>query len=73
MATMILMIAVGLFVGLVWPYWLGLLLMALLFIYEHSLVNPDDLSKLSIAFFNVNGYISIVIFVATFTAILVGS
>jgi 4-hydroxybenzoate polyprenyltransferase len=72
-ATMMLMISVGLIVGLIWPYWLGLILMALLFIYEHSLINPDDLSKLSIAFFNVNGYISVVVFVATFSAILLGS
>lgn len=72
-ATMMLMISVGLIVGLIWPYWLGLILMALLFIYEHSLINPDDLSKLSIAFFNVNGYISVVVFVATFSAVLLGS
>ena len=71
--AILLMISVGLFVGLIWPYWLGLVLMALLLIYEHSLVNPNDLSKLSIAFFNVNGYISVVVFVATFTAVLLGS
>lgn len=73
LVTMIWMILAGLFVGLTWPYWLGLVLMALLFIYEHSLVNPNDLSKLTIAFFNVNGYISVVIFVATFSAILLSS
>jgi 4-hydroxybenzoate polyprenyltransferase len=43
---------------------------AALLIYEHSLVNPQDLSKLGIAFFNVNGYISVTIFVATFIAVL---
>ena len=34
--------------------------MALL-IYEHSLVKPNDLSKLNIAFFTMNGVISIVL------------
>jgi len=33
--------------------------------YEHSLVKPDDLSKLNAAFFNMNGYISVTIFVFT--------
>jgi 4-hydroxybenzoate polyprenyltransferase len=33
-------------------------------------VKPDDLSKLTMAFFNVNGYISVTIFVATFLAVL---
>ena len=41
-----------------------------LLIYEHSLVSPTDLSKLNLAFFNVNGYISVTIFAATLTALL---
>ena len=47
------------------PYLLGVLIATLLLIYEHSLVKPDDLSKLDIAFFNMNGYISITVFVFT--------
>jgi 4-hydroxybenzoate polyprenyltransferase len=27
--------------------------------YEHSLVKPNDLSKMNAAFFTVNGYISL--------------
>jgi 4-hydroxybenzoate polyprenyltransferase len=30
-----------------------------LLIYEHSLVRPDDLSKINMAFFNVNGIVSV--------------
>jgi 4-hydroxybenzoate polyprenyltransferase len=41
----------------------------MLLIYEHSLVKPNDLSKVNVAFFNVNGYISITIFVATLLAV----
>lgn len=37
--------------GLGWPYWLGIAVVAGLLIYEHSLVSPTDLSKLGIAFF----------------------
>jgi len=34
-------------------------------LYEHSLVKSNDLSKLDMAFFNMNGYISITVFVFT--------
>ena len=42
-------------------YWAGMFLIAGLFLYEHSLVQKDDLSKLDIAFFNMNGYISVTV------------
>jgi len=44
--------------GLPWPAWAGIAVVAALLSYEHSLVKPDDLSKLDAAFFTVNGYIS---------------
>lgn len=56
--------------GLAWPYWLGVIAVASLLLYEHSLVKPNDLSKLGVAFFNINGYISITIFLATLLAVL---
>jgi 4-hydroxybenzoate polyprenyltransferase len=40
-------------------YLTGVLLVACLLIYEHSLVKKNDLSKVNKAFFNVNGFISI--------------
>jgi 4-hydroxybenzoate polyprenyltransferase len=45
--------------GLPWPAWLGIVVVAALLAYEHSLVKADDLSKLDAAFFAMNGYISI--------------
>jgi 4-hydroxybenzoate polyprenyltransferase len=42
---------------------LGVLAVVLLLLYEHSLVRPNDLSKLSAAFFTMNGVISVVFFV----------
>jgi len=41
----------------------GLALMAALLAYEHYIVRPSDLSRLNAAFFNVNGYISLLFFV----------
>lgn len=40
----------------------GVVAVALLLAYEHSLVSPTDLSKLNAAFFTMNGVISIVFF-----------
>jgi len=42
---------------------LGVLAVVLLLLYEHSLVRPNDLSKLNAAFFTMNGVISVVFFV----------
>jgi 4-hydroxybenzoate polyprenyltransferase len=44
---------------LAWPAWAGIAVVAALLSYEHSLVKPDDLSKINAAFFAVNGYISL--------------
>jgi 4-hydroxybenzoate polyprenyltransferase len=41
-----------------WPAWAGIAVVALLLAYEHSLVKPNDLSRINAAFFTVNGYIS---------------
>jgi 4-hydroxybenzoate polyprenyltransferase len=51
---------VGLSVGLL--YWLGVGAVALLLLYEHSLVSPRDWSRLDMAFFTMNGVISLVLF-----------
>ena len=42
--------------------------MAVALAYEHSLVKPDDLSKVNAAFFLVNGWISVGYLVTAFVA-----
>jgi 4-hydroxybenzoate polyprenyltransferase len=69
--TMALLVGVGLATSLGWPFWVGLAAITALLVYEHSLVSPDDLSRLNVAFFNVNGYISITVFVATVVSLWV--
>jgi 4-hydroxybenzoate polyprenyltransferase len=61
LVTVALLAAVGVWFGLGWPFWVGLLLVAALFIWEHTLVRPEDLSRVDIAFFNINGYISVTV------------
>ncbi len=46
-------------------------LVALLIAYEQSLVKPDDLSRLNLAFFTLNGYISVGLFLLTLVDALV--
>ncbi|MGA2299915.1 MAG: UbiA-like polyprenyltransferase [Candidatus Acidiferrum sp.] len=49
--------------GLPWPAWAGIVVVATLLGYEHSLVKANDLSRLNAAFFTVNGYISMLFLV----------
>lgn len=41
-------------------YWIGSTIYALLLFYQHTLVKPNDLSKVNIAFFTTNGIASVV-------------
>ena len=54
----------GWMMGLGLLYWVGVLVVAGLLVYEHSLVSPSDLSRLDVAFFNVNGYIAVILFLS---------
>jgi len=63
--SFILLVANGMIFGLGGLYWTGMFLTAGLFLYEHSLITIDDLRKLDIAFFNMNGYISVTVFIFT--------
>jgi len=40
----------------------GIAVVAALLVYEHSLVKPDDLSRVNAAFFTVNGFVSVLFF-----------
>jgi 4-hydroxybenzoate polyprenyltransferase len=51
-------------------YVAGVLVSLGLIIYEHTLVKESDLSKLNIAFFNMNGYISVTVFIFTLLDVL---
>jgi 4-hydroxybenzoate polyprenyltransferase len=62
--TVVAFAALGWMMGLGLFYWAGVLVVAGLLVYEHSLVSPRDLSRLDLAFFNVNGYIAVILFVA---------
>ena len=47
-----------------WVYRSGVLAVAVLLVYEHWLVRPDDLTRVNVAFFNVNAVVSIGLLIA---------
>lgn len=49
-------------------YWLGWLLITGVLAYEHAIVRPSDLSRVNKAFFDLNGYVSLLFFAAVFIA-----
>ena len=61
--TFALFVGYGILVGFGPAWWLGLLLTAGAFAYEHAIVKPDDLSRVNRAFFTANGFVGIALFV----------
>src|SRR5207247_6914602 len=62
LATVALLVAVGLGLHLSWFYWLGVAAVAALLAYEHSLVRPRALRRLDAAFFSVTGLVGVLFF-----------
>jgi 4-hydroxybenzoate polyprenyltransferase len=59
--------------GLGWIFLVGVALVAALLAYEHSLVRPDDLARVNLAFFHVNAVISVGLLVVALADIWVAS
>lgn len=48
--------------GLNWLALVGVFLVGALMIYQHTLVKPNDLSKMNAAFFTTNAFVSVILF-----------
>jgi len=59
------------FTKLSFVYFGGVCFVGIMLIYEHSLIKPHDLSKISLAFFTVNGIISMILMVVTIVDIFI--
>ena len=59
-----LLVELGLF------YYIGVGIVVLIFIYEHAIVKPTDLSRVNLAFFTLNGTISLVLMALSIADIL---
>lgn len=62
------MLGINLQLGLL--YWIGLVISIFVLSYEHTLVKPNDLSRMNAAFFNLNSIISLIMFVFTLGEVL---
>ncbi len=60
-ATVLLLIGTALLTNLGWIAYGGITIVAGILYWEHRLVTPQDLSRINVAFFNLNGYISILL------------
>ena len=65
------LIGVGALVSLAWPFYIGVAVGAGMLAYRHTLITPDDTSRMGIAFMRVNAYVSTSVLVATALALLV--
>ncbi|MGW1377683.1 menaquinone biosynthesis prenyltransferase MqnP [Streptomyces sp. NPDC002446] len=52
-------------------FWLGMAIVAVAFCYEHAIVRPHDTSRLNRAFFQVNSFIGIALFVCALLDLVV--
>ncbi len=64
-----LLVLLGVLMRLAWPYGVAIAVVAGLLILEHAMVGPDDLSRLNVAFFNVNSLISLTLFTGVLAAV----
>jgi 4-hydroxybenzoate polyprenyltransferase len=72
LGTLVALVATGHAAGLGTIYFLGVAGVAAIFVYEHAIVRPSDLSRVNVAFFNLNGYVSVVYLLATLAQVMVG-
>jgi 4-hydroxybenzoate polyprenyltransferase len=71
LTTVVLLLLAGLSAGLGIVYWLGIVGVSAILIWEHRLVTPGDLSRIDKAFFDVNAYVSLGYFLATLVDVLI--
>jgi 4-hydroxybenzoate polyprenyltransferase len=65
-ATIVCLVFFGLAAGLSWVYWGGVAVCSILLTIEHHIISDGDISKLNTAFFTINGWMGILLFIFTF-------
>jgi 4-hydroxybenzoate polyprenyltransferase len=69
-ASVAALLAAGRAAGLGWIYLAGMAVVIVMLTWEHAILRPSDLSRLDVAFFNLNGYVSVIYFAATLADVL---
>ena len=65
------LVGLGLIYPLGWVYFTGVAAVAALLVFEHALIRPDDLTRVNVAFFNVNVVISVGLLLVSVVDILI--
>ncbi len=73
LCTIVFLIMVGLSAHMNLLYWIGLVAVIVVLVWEHRIVSPTDLSRINRAFFDLNAYVSIAFFLSTVADIIFGS
>ena len=68
--AVLLLLGIPLLVELGTFYYIGVGIVVLIFVYEHAIVKPTDLSRVNLAFFTLNGMISLVLMALSIADIL---
>lgn len=71
LAMLGMLVALGVSYPMGWLYFVGVIMVALLLIYEHALVKPEDLGRVNVAFFQVNIGISVGLLIVTLADLLI--
>ncbi|WP_304085503.1 4-hydroxybenzoate octaprenyltransferase [Maridesulfovibrio ferrireducens] len=69
--TGIFFLLAGLSAGLGWIYFTTTAIIAAILVYEHQVISADDMSRVNMAFFALNGVISVLLFAGTLLDILI--
>jgi len=64
MVSLLFLLAIGLLRSLGPFFWIGWGLVSLILLIEHRLISPQDLSRVNQAFFVMNGWVGVILFVA---------
>lgn len=64
-------VILGIMLELNWPYFAGVFIAGLTLIYQHSIVNAKDFSRLTQVYFMRNGIVSIAMFICTWSSFYV--
>lgn len=66
-------VTAGLYGGFGWLYWIGVAVFIGMLVYQHSIVKPDDLRKVNLAFMTANGIASVVFAIFVIADLFIGS
>lgn len=68
--AVVLFVAFGVLAALGWPYHVGVAVVAGVLVWEHRMIHPNDMSRVDMAFFTMNGIVSMVMLVGTVLALV---